>query len=118
MKISVFTHTGHDTAFFLGGGVALEYESDTMCQSDNENKVLSVYNFTEKRGIKPLHQPFVAFVLCCLQAHANVLDLKVSLALLCLVHLIRVIISNVKWAEMAKMALELAEMALAKMVLD
>ena len=95
MKISVFTHTA---AFFLGGGrggVALEYESDTMCQSDKENKGHSVYNFTEKRGIKPLHQPFVNFVLCCLQAHAHVLDLNVSLALLCLVHLIRVIIPNV-----------------------
>ena len=47
MKISVFTHTAF--YFFWGGGVALEYESETMCQSDNENKGLSVYNFTEKK---------------------------------------------------------------------
>ena len=60
MKISVFTHTA-----FLGGLLSNNYESDTRCQSDNENKGLSVHNFTEKKGIKPLHQPFVDFVLCC-----------------------------------------------------
>ena len=50
-----------------------------MCQSDNENTGLSVYNFTEKWGIKPLHQHFIDFVLCCLQAHANVLDFSFAL---------------------------------------
>ena len=85
MKISVFTHT----AFFLGGGVALEYESDTRCKSDNENKGLPVYNFTEKGGSNHYINPLSILSTCkCFRFKK-----------LCFVwlNLIRVIIPNVKW---------------------